>query len=83
MGPLYDAFDSFPQYSAILLSNMMLYLAPKPLSEKKKEKEIRQRLASCNYKVRYIMCVYHTELFLSLAFASTDSLRRNNSNLAR
>lgn len=63
---------------------MILYLAPKSLSEKKKKKKYVKRLASCNnYKVRYIMCVYHTELFLSLAFASTDSLRRSNSNLAQ
>lgn len=67
------------QYGTILLSNMMLYLAPNPCLKKKK----RQRLASCNYKVRHIMCVYHTELFLSLAFASTDSLRRSNFNLAQ
>lgn len=46
MGPLYDFLDSFPQYGAILLSNMMLYLAPKSLSEKKrKEKKIRQEIS--------------------------------------
>lgn len=67
------------QSGTILLSNMMLYLAQNPCLKKR----MRQRLASCNYKVRYIMCVYHTELFLSLAFASTDSLRRSGFNLAQ
>ena len=44
-------------------------------------KSIRQKVASCNYKVRCIMYVYHTELILVASF--TDLLRRSYFVLAK
>lgn len=44
------------------------YLAQSPLEN------IRQKVASCNYKVRCIMYVYHTELILVASFSQIRSV---------